>query len=927
VKTTEEESGPMLTVVVAALTCDRHEMLEKLLSEFSQIARPINTQTHLLIVDNSLTGTSRALVECYGNRIVNLHYVSETSPGIPVARNRAIDESLRLQADALCFIDDDEFPDRQWLTGLCDAWRDESAELIGGPVEVACCNPSLRWRHRFINSSLAGRQRRKNCQAARRSKSGRQPTIVTNNWLCDTRWLKRSGIRFDQRLLFNGGSDSAFFKAAVAYGCKTHWCPNSLVYETMPRSRLKLRYQFRRGISHSLNNFHLKNSRLTPILVVATTINASVRLILGCLLFFVPIFGKASLVMSVRSMGWSVGRMLGMLGHQSKLYDRGVEGHRSQEAGPHDAIDELLAGVTHSRFSVFRRLFDETKSHRLAFMIAIVAMACVASTTAGLAWMMRSVINDVFVNRNLQAVWTIAGFIVALSVIKGAAEYTQSLMMARISNRIVASLKCRMFAKILSSRMDVLKTTHSSQLIARFSSGARAATSAIDLITTGVARNLLTLIGLFAVMVIQNPKLSFMAVLVVPLLVPLIQKIVRRLRVLCNSELDGIETGIAVVQETCQGIGTVKAFNLEPIMQARLDQAVADVEARGNSVARIANLTSPLMETIGGITIAAMIVYAAWQTTNGTGSPGEFMSFITALLLAYEPAKRIVRERVNLSRFLNRTRKMYNLLDAPLEEHRSDRTISLSDFDGRIEVSGLSFGYSEKLVLRDLTMTIQPGEVVALVGPSGAGKSTLFSLMQRFYEPHSGAILFGGIDIFEIDPRSVRQLISVVNQDTTLFSGTIGENIKLGKPTAAPEEIEAAARAACAYDFISAMPLGFDTPVAERHASLSGGQAQRLAIARAVLKNAPLLLLDEATSALDTETEREVQQALRKLMAGRTTIVIAHRRSTIVRADRIYVLQAGRIVQGGRHEELICSSELYRNLYGKAVEQPILAVA
>ncbi len=930
------------TIVVAALTCDRHEMLEKLLVEFSQIELPKNATTILLIVDNNADGSSRMVVERYRSRIPELRYVSETSPGIPVARNRAIDESLELKADALCFIDDDEFPGPQWLTELCAAWRDSNLDLIGGPVEVASCCPTLGWWHRLINLSLARRQRRKNRQAAHRSMAGRQPTIVTNNWLCDIRWLKQSGIRFDTRLLFTGGSDTAFFRAAVADGCNTSWCPDAVVHETMPRNRLKLRYQFRRGISQSLNHFHLKHDRVTPIAMAITAFNASIRFILGCVLFLVPVFGVASLVMSVRSLGWSVGRLMGLFGHQSKLYDRGVEERQSHDTphlptAPRDRgtppnsrdldIDHLLDGPDQLTAPVVKRLFQETRGHRLAFGVAIAAMACVAAATAGLAWLMRSVINEVFVERNLQAVWAVAGAIVALSVIKGAAEYTQSLIMARISNRMVASLKCRMFRKILDSRMDFFTKAHSSKLVARFSNGARAATAALDLITTGLARNFLTLVGLVAVMVIQNPTLSLVAVLAGPVMIPPVQKIIRKLRTLSSSEFDGIEAGISAVQETCQGIGTVKSFNLEPIMQARIDQAVADVEARGNSIARIGKLTSPLMETIGGITIAAMIVYAAWQTTTDGTSPGEFMSFMTAMLLAYEPAKRIVKERVNLSRFLNRTRKMYNLLDAPVEEHRSEQTISLSDFDGRVEVSGLSFGYSRKTVLHDVTMEVRPGEVVALVGPSGAGKSTLFSLMQRFYDPQGGSIFLNGKDIAEIDPRSVRQLISVVNQHTTLFSGTIGENIGMGKPLAAFEEIERAAKAACAFDFISAMPQGFDTPVAERHASLSGGQAQRLAIARAVLKDAPILLLDEATSALDTETEREVQQALRALMKGRTTIVIAHRRSTIVQADRIYVLQAGRVVQAGRHEELMCTSELYRSLFGKAVDQPIPVAA
>lgn len=926
------------TIVVAALTCDRNDLLEKLLVEFSQMTLPPAARIILLVIDNSADASSQMMVQRHQNRISELRYVSETSPGIPIARNRAIEEAIELQADALCFIDDDEYPDRQWLVELHADWKNTHANLIGGPVEVAKCCPTLGWWHRLINSSLVKRQRRKNRQAMRRWEAGRQPTIVTNNWLCDLSWLRRSGLRFDAHMQFTGGSDTAFFREAVAQRCQTSWCSRAIVHETMPRNRLKLRYQFHRGMSQSLNHFYLKHGRLTSLAMGITAINAAMRFLLGCLLLCVPVFGVASLVMSVRSMGWGVGRIKGLLGCRSRLYDRAgtndqpQDGSRGRDAIPDQeeqanggigGFDYLFDCPIQSKIPVVKRLFQETQGHRLAFTVAVTAMICVAASTAGLAWLMRDVINEVFVDHNFRSVWIIAGAIIALSIIKGIAEYTQSLIMARISNRIVASLKRRMFAKILHSRMEFLTKAHSSKLLARFNNGARAATSSLSLITTGLARNFLTLIGLVAVMVIQNPTLSLLALLAGPLIALPLQKIIRKLRKLSSSEFDGIEAGISAVQETCQGIGTVKSFNLEPIMQARLDQTVADVEARANSIAKIGKLTSPMMETIGGITIAMMIVYAGWQTTKNGTSPGEFMSFITALLLAYEPAKRIVRERVNLTRFLDRTGRMYNLLDAPIEEYRSEKTIPSSGFSGRVEVSRLSFAYDSQTVLHEITLDVQPGEMVAIVGPSGAGKSTLFSLLQQFYKPHTGSILFDGRDIAEIDPRCIRQMISVVNQDTTLFSGTIGENIQMGSPQATFEEIESAARAASASDFISAMPLGFDTPVAERHASLSGGQAQRLAIARAVLKDAPILLLDEATSALDTETERDVQQSLRSLMNNRTTIVIAHRRSTIVDADRIYVLNEGRVVQSGRHEELMLSSELYRTLFGKAATSPV----
>lgn len=732
-------------------------------------------------------------------------------------------------------------------------------------------------------------------------------------------WLQQTDVRFNERLLVTGGSDTAFYRAAINEGCKTAWCPDAVVYESIEPNRLSLRYQFWRGQSQSITHFHLKNQPFTPLFAAATTLNAIMRFLLGCLLFVLPVFGVASLVMSVRSMGWAVGRIKGLFGFRSKLYDRSAD---EQKAWDETDSEDALAGPSIPTPILLKRLFAETEGHRVAFGFAVFAMACVAVSTAGLAWFMRSVVNDVFVHRNLQAMWFVAGAIIALSLVKGIADYAQVLIMARINNRIAASLKQRVFEKILRARIDFFNKVKSSQLVARFDNGAHAATSVLNLITTGLARNLLTLVSLVTVMVIQSPILSLVALLAGPVVIVLIQYIVRRLRNLVNSEFEGMEAVISALQETCQGIRTVKSFNLEPTMKASLAKAVDDVESRSNSIARIGRLTSPLMEALGGIMIAAMIMYTGWQSIRFGKTPGELMAFMTAFLLAYEPAKRLAKQRVSLSLFLTRTRKMYNLLDMPVDEKRGNRTLAMNDVTGHIQVTTLSFGYDRDKVLYDVTLDIEPGQVVALVGPSGAGKSTIFSLLQRFYEPWQGTITISGVDIADLDPSNVRQFMSVVSQDTTLFSGSIGDNIKLGRPDANQQEIVAAAQAASAYQFISDMPLGFDTPVGERHATLSGGQAQRLAIARAVLKNAPILLLDEATSALDTETEREIQTALAELMQGRTTVVIAHRRSTIERADRIYVLQNGHVLKTGRHKELLQTSELYRQLFGEIAVQP-----
>lgn len=919
------------SVVVAALTFRRPESLEILLAGFSRLVAPPHCTVTFLIVDNDSAESARPTVERWQARIPGLCYVVEPHPGIPVARNRALDEARAAGADALCFIDDDEYPDRLWLQELVALWQDKDADLVGGPVRVAPLPPGASVWQRLINASVAGRARRKERNAARDASRGRCRTIVTNNFLCDLRFAARQGLRFDETLLVSGGSDTDFFRRAVKAGCRTAWCPTAHVHESIEADRLSLRYQFRRGTFQSLNHFHMKRRTITPGIIAATVVLAAGRAILGVLLLIVPVYGVASLVMAVRSIGWAVGRVKALCGARSTLYAHeetptAQTRSESNRGDDHDDDDDLAtsdrndtAAAARQGLQVVVRLFHETVSAcRVEYGLAVVAMMCVAGSTAGLAGMMRLAINDVFVHRDLRAMWLVAAGIVVLSILKGAADYAQGVVMTRIGNAVTASFQRRLFDRLLESRLAFFTKVHSSNLITRINMKAQAASRLLDLVTTSLARDLLTLLGLVAVMVYQDPLLSLVAFLVGPVIMLGTQQIVRRLRQLADAEIQGVAGVIAAIQETCQGIRTVKAFNLEPEMRARLGRAVADVEARGNAIARVGRLTSPLMESLGGVVIAAMVVYSGWQTVTNGKTPGEFMAFVTAFLLAYEPAKRLANVQVTLARSLDRVAQMYAQLDKPVGEPAGLPALAAGNIRGHVIFSDVSFKYGRSEVLHGVSLDIRPGEITALVGPSGAGKSTLFALLQRFYDPRQGSITIDGHDITAFDIRSIRRLMAVVSQETTLFSGSIADNIRLGSPGAGEGALEMAARAAAAADFITAMPEGFATLVGERQATLSGGQAQRLAIARAVLKNAPILLLDEATSALDGETERAVRDALAALMEGRTTIVIAHRPSTIERADRIYVLDHGRVVACGRHAELLAANPLYRTLFGSS---------
>jgi ATP-binding cassette subfamily B protein len=373
---------------------------------------------------------------------------------------------------------------------------------------------------------------------------------------------------------------------------------------------------------------------------------------------------------------------------------------------------------------------------------------------------------------------------------------------------------------------------------------------------------------------------------------------------------------IETMQEALQGMRMVKAFGLEDEMRRRLGKSVAEVQHESNKMARVSNRASPIMEMLGGFTIALATIYGGYRVIETGATPGQFVSFMAAFLLAYEPAKRLARLNIDLNNSLVGVRILYEVIDTPPGEPNDDNLPALKLSAARIEFDDVRFSYrSDTPVLRGMNFLAQPGKVTALVGPSGGGKSTVLNLLLRFYDVDSGRILVDGQNISTLSRRSLRDGIAYVGQIVHLFRGTIRENIALGKLTASEAEIVAAAKAAHAHDFIMSFPLGYDTPVGEHGLQLSGGQRQRVAIARALVKDAPIILLDEATAALDSESEHHVQEAIAELCKGRTTLVIAHRLSTIMHADNILVVENGLVVESDRHEELLRKGGRYSSFY------------
>jgi len=577
-------------------------------------------------------------------------------------------------------------------------------------------------------------------------------------------------------------------------------------------------------------------------------------------------------------------------------------------------IGSVLNGET---VALIRRLAaDQGTRHRWSYAFAFVCLGLIAVTTAASAWLMRDVVDKIFMEKQVWAIWILSGTVVGLYLVKGFATYGQIVTLSRIANAVVATVQTRLFDHLLRQSMADFSSQRSAEVITRQGFIANSAGSALNLIVTSLGRDLLSVIGLAVVMLVQNPFMSLSAVVVMPGAIWGVQKLVRRARAIMRTSYTQSVVVTGLNQETVHGMKVVKAFALEDHQRARMGAAVSEVRAQADKLARVAARTAPLMDTLAGFAVAGVILYGGWRVIEAGETPGTFMSFITALLLAYEPAKRLARIHVDLSSHLVGVKMMYDLLAEPTPEGDDADRPALAVTGGRVAFEDVSFAYRpDEPVLSGLTLVAEAGRTTALVGRSGGGKSTTLSLLLRFWDPASGRITVDGIDIATVSRRSLRGAIAYVGQDVFLFEGTIGENIALGRPGATTAEVEAAARAAYAHDFVVAFPDGYATQVGENGTQLSGGQRQRIAIARAILKDAPILLLDEATAALDTESERAIQKALEDLSKGRTTLVIAHRLQTIEKADAICVVEGGRVVERGTHDELIAAAGRYAALH------------
>ena len=548
--------------------------------------------------------------------------------------------------------------------------------------------------------------------------------------------------------------------------------------------------------------------------------------------------------------------------------------------------------------------------------LAIFFMFIVAAAQGMSAWLMKPIIDDVFIAKDRDMLKLVSLAVLATFTIKGFANYAQILLMNWVGMRIIADAQNRLFSHLTQMDLGFFHNNPTGTLVSRFTVDINQIRNVVSNALTSLGKDLMSLIALVGVMFYQNMELAFISIFVFPIAILPIVKLGRRMRkVTANAQ---VENGLfmTLLTQTFQGTRIVKAYGMQEYEKGRIQVLVEKLYELSFKAARIRAMVSPIMETLGGVAITVVIAYGGIQVIEGDSTTGELFSFITALLMAYEPMKKLANLNVSIQEGLAGAQRLFNVLDTePVILDKPDAR-ELSNIKGAISLSNVTFFYDAgDPTLSGIDLVVPAGKRIALVGPSGAGKSTILNLIPRFYDIDEGQVSIDGIDVRDVTMASLHKNIALVSQEITLFDDTVRANIAYGRSGASDEDIYEAARHAAAHEFILALPQGYETQVGEQGVKLSGGQRQRLAIARAMLKNSPILLLDEATSALDTESERQVQVALDELMSGRTTLVIAHRLSTVVDADVIYLIEDGKITQSGSHDTLIEQGGPYAKLY------------
>ncbi|MBN2179597.1 MAG: lipid A export permease/ATP-binding protein MsbA [Deltaproteobacteria bacterium] len=565
--------------------------------------------------------------------------------------------------------------------------------------------------------------------------------------------------------------------------------------------------------------------------------------------------------------------------------------------------------------NIYRRLLSLAKPHTIKFLCAMTCMLAVGATTSALAFLVKPALDEIFLKQNADMLKLIPIVVIAIYIIKGGCSYGQTMLMSFIGQRVVTDLRSQLYNHIQKQPLAFFTSNPTGILMSRITNDVGFIQSAVSEAVTSFLKDSFTLIGLIFVIFYRDWKLAIIATFVFPLTIYPITKFGEKMRKYATKRQVTMGSLTSLLQETISGTRIVKAFGMENHEGKRFDKENERLFKLFMKTVSVRAISSPFMELLGGLGVAAIVYYGGYQVIKGISSPGTFFSFLAALLLLYEPVKRLTNVNNTIQQGIAAAIRVFGIMDLEPEIRNREDSYSLPPISKGIEIRNVSFSYDKEPVLENINLTVKSGEIVAFVGMSGGGKTTLVNLIPRFYDVTEGSILIDDHDIRDVTVESLRKQIAIVTQQTILFNETIRNNIAYGDIEKSDDEIVHAARMANAHNFIMNMPKGYDTVIGEQGVRLSGGERQRLSIARALLKNAPILILDEATSSLDTEAEMEVQEALENLMKGRTTLVIAHRLSTIGNADRIIVIVNGIIIEEGTHDTLIAKEGEYFKLY------------
>ncbi len=563
-----------------------------------------------------------------------------------------------------------------------------------------------------------------------------------------------------------------------------------------------------------------------------------------------------------------------------------------------------------------RQLLGLIKNQRLKLAGGMLCMLVLAASTSASAFLVKPVMDDIFVNKNSKLLMIIPLAVVLLYLLRGAGMYGKEYLMSYVGQEIIMQLRCLLYEKIQSLPLSFFHSERTGVLMSRITNDVNIVREMVSTAVTSALRDVFTIIGLTFVIFYRDWKMALFALVVLPVAFFPIVEFGRRIRRVSTGCQEAMADLNALLHETFAGSKIVKAFGMEKYENRRFRRRARelfDLEVRS---ARIKSLSSPVMEFLAGLGIAFIIWYGGYRVINGTSTPGTFFSFLAAVLFLYDPVKKLTRLNNAIQEGLAAVDRIFDILERENEIRDPEKPRLLEPGPHAVRFEQVDFSYDgREQVLQDINLEARAGEVLALVGMSGGGKTSLVNLIPRFYDVTGGRVCVDSIDVRDLAVQSLRSQIAIVTQEPILFNDSVRNNIAYGNPEARMQDIEAAAKAAYAYDFIRQFPKGFETNIGELGGRLSGGEKQRLCIARALLKDAPILILDEATSSLDSESEMLVQKALQNLMQGRTTFVIAHRLSTTAYADRILVIVDGRIVEQGRHQELLCADGEYCKLY------------